>query len=141
MVPMIEMSLSGKIEEVASVLDDLEIFCTAERVPTEIATRLGVILDELITNTIMHGLKDQSNPQITLMIQKHNGALNATIWDNGIAFNPLETKLEHPSGDTHGIEDMKVGGLGIMMARSFADNLDYRHEDDLNKISIEIKIP
>lgn len=137
MVPSLEMTLSGGIEEIASVLDRLEGFCKDENVSAEKASRLGVVLDELITNTIMYGLKDQPDPKITVIVQRHKDFLEATISDNGVAFNPLEMELERASGD---IEDLKVGGLGILMVKSFVDKLNYLHEHGLNKISIEIKI-
>lgn len=132
-----DMTLTGDIGDVARVLDRLEYFCQAAQISSEKGIRLGIVLDELITNIIMHGLKNQPRPEITLSVQRLNSRLVAKLVDNGTAFNSLDANVSLPTGT---VEDLRVGGIGLAMVKTFVDKLEYAFESGKNKILIEISI-
>ncbi len=57
--------------------------------------------------------------------------------DNGIMFNPLEkenTDLEKP------IDEMSIGGLGIVIVKKSVDQMDYEYVDKKNRLTLKKRI-
>jgi anti-sigma regulatory factor (Ser/Thr protein kinase) len=133
----LDMSLANDLQEVGRVIDCLEEFGAANGLPSEQSLRFGLVLDELITNIISYGLKGRSDGAITLSIELCDGVLHAELADDGPAFDPLAAKTAAPAGD---IESRQVGGLGIMLVKSFMDRLDYRRVDGLNRLTMEMNV-
>jgi len=53
--------------------------------------------------------------------------------DEGVPYNPLN----QPEPDiTLGLEQRRAGGLGIFMVRQLVDHVEYRYEDNKNKLRI-----
>ena len=64
------------------------------------AIPLGLLLNELLSNALLHGLKKQAKGNIyvhikTLQDQEHHYQL--TIGDNGVGFNPAHNILQQAS--------------------------------------------
>jgi len=60
-----------------------------------------------------------------------------TFRDAGIPFNPLEK----PDPDvTLGVNERKIGGLGIFICKQMMDDLKYTYEDGCNVLSMKTKI-
>jgi two-component sensor histidine kinase len=107
-------TLASKKVEIVSETDSIEI-------KSEISVPLGIILSELVTNSIKYAFKDESAPKITLIIRKSDdGNIHFCYKDNGPGFskelNPSEssslgmTLINHSSQQLQG--DFSVSGEG-----------------------------
>lgn len=137
MTGRLDMTLANDVQEVARVIDCLEEFGAANGVPPEQSLRFGLVLDELITNIISYGLRGRSDGIITLEIEHRDGELHAELADNGPPFDPLAAETVPPAGD---METREIGGLGIMLVKSFMDRLDYRRVDGFNRLTMEMNV-
>jgi two-component sensor histidine kinase len=75
------------------------------------AIPLGLIVNEVMTNALKHGLKNENNGRITVRFSKNkNGEIELKIGDNGkgVAHNPLVQKDET---------------LGIMLITNLVDQI------------------
>ena len=133
----LEMALANDLQEVARVIDRLEVFCAEEDIVPQQGLRFCLALDELITNILSHGLVGRDDGVITLTVQHRAGALHAELADNGPQFDPLTAEINAPSGS---VEDRQIGGLGIALIRTVMDRLDYRREGGFNRLKMEMTV-
>jgi anti-sigma regulatory factor (Ser/Thr protein kinase) len=133
----LDMVLANDLQEVARVIDRLEVFCADEGIILQQGLRFCLALDELITNILSYGLAGRGDGVITLSVEHRAGALHAELADNGPPFDPLAAAIDAPSGS---IEERDVGGLGIALVKAVMDRLEYRHDGGFNRLCMEMKI-
>jgi anti-sigma regulatory factor (Ser/Thr protein kinase) len=131
------MTLGSDISAVSSMLDALEEFAEENGISPQKIMRLNLVLDELVTNTIMHGFTDGADGSIRLAAELVDGTVNVALIDNGVAFNPVEAVSPERSG---GIEEREIGGLGLKLIRSYVKRLDYRRDGAFNHLHLEMDI-
>jgi two-component sensor histidine kinase len=56
----------------------------------DIASPLGLILNELITNSMKHGFKNKTQGEIIIELKKENGNFTFTYFDNGIGVKNID---------------------------------------------------
>jgi anti-sigma regulatory factor (Ser/Thr protein kinase) len=101
------------------------------------ANAICVILDELLTNSIRHGLNGSADHEISVAIECSGGEIVVEIEDDGAAFDP--TRMAAP--DTRGtLAERKVGGLGIAFVRDQSDSLAYERRGDRNRITVRRRL-
>ena len=88
-----------------------------------------VILDELCSNVVFYSKTDLP---VYLVLRNARTDLKVTIIDHGIAFDPLERQAD--------VQSDGPGGLGILMAKSMADELLYRRVDGYNIVQFKKKL-
>jgi len=90
---------------------------------------LGLIANELLSNTLKHAFKGRGNGKIDFKLQKQGKGLIMTIRDDGPGL-PFE---ELPS---------RSKSLGLKLIRSFAEKLEAKIDiDNTNGAKISIHIP
>jgi len=98
---------------------------------------INLALDELFTNIISYGFKDQKEHSIKIDISVDDNQLHMRIEDDGIPFNPLAVK---PPDFQCGIEECQIGGLGIHLIKKLMDDFQYQRVGDKNVIKLKRKI-
>ena len=71
---------------------------------------------------------------IRLDMRSESDAVHIVLMDNGLEFNPLED-AKPPDLDSS-VEERPVGGLGIHLAKTMADEIGYERRDGWNVVSI-----
>lgn len=94
-----------------------------QRVDRQAVYRCELVLEELLTNVLLHGQVGDLDPAITLTVEVQHGAVLLVLEDGGVAFDPL-TRPD-PLRPTQ-LANAPVGGLGLMLVRRMAREL--RHE-------------
>jgi serine/threonine-protein kinase RsbW len=118
-------SLCRHIEEIGEQLD----------LPPRLQMSLNLTIEELFTNIVSYGYKDDEEHLIDISIQSEGDCITVRMEDDGIAFNPLQTD----SPDIRcPLEDREIGGLGIHICRKMMDEIDYRRLDDKNVMTMKI---
>ncbi|MEJ2457087.1 MAG: ATP-binding protein [Novosphingobium sp.] len=115
-------------------LETAEGFLDRAGAPSDVTTKVMIVLDELVSNILDHG----SAGQITLRLHVVRGAVTAELTDNGAAFDPLSL----PDPDTSlSVEDRPVGGLGIHIVRKLMDLVEYSHDGNCNRLRFAKNYP
>jgi len=133
----IEMALRNDISEVARVLDAVEAFGEAHGLPPRTIFQLNLALDELITNIVSYAFEGHAESLIELTVELRDGGIEALLVDNGKPFNPVEAEL---SDLGEGLDERKIGGLGIKLVRTYMDRLDYRRDGELNRLHLHMNV-
>ncbi|MCK5417749.1 MAG: ATP-binding protein [Desulfobacterales bacterium] len=97
----------------------------------------NLALDELFTNIISYGFDDKNEHTIKITISLQNDELVFNIEDDGIPFNP--TKVETPDLECT-IEECRIGGLGIHLAKNLMDAVCYQRCKDKNILTLKKNI-
>ncbi len=89
---------------------------------------LGLMVNEVITNSFKHGFKDNKNPKIDMQLTKSDNIATLSISDNGIGFPPKET--------------INKQSLGLTLIESLTDQIDGKVEfSNNNGAKVEISFP
>jgi serine/threonine-protein kinase RsbW len=86
-------------------------------------------LNEAASNIIRYAHSDGAPHPITIEIEPLEHGLRMTIIDDGQPFNPAERK-ELPVARS--IEELPVGGFGLYLIQSFANDVHYRRDANRN---------
>lgn len=99
------------------------------RIDIDKAIKIGLIVNELITNALKYAFQDQSEPSLKILISRNEHSLNLLIEDNGR--HPLQLQVFENGGS-----------FGIKMIKSFVRELHGKIElNNTNGTSFLITIP
>lgn len=83
--------------------------------------RLEVVFEEIVSNTVRHGFRENSGQTIRVRVDLKPSAIELTFEDDGKPFNPMDANMPGPAG----IETARVGGLGIPLIVKLSSGLRY----------------
>jgi serine/threonine-protein kinase RsbW len=99
--------------------------------------RFALAMDELVSNIIKYAYPGDDGRVIECEVARRDGAIEAVITDDGVAFNPLE--LSEPD-TTLSLEAREIGGLGVHIVRRMFDDVRYERRDSRNITTIAQRI-
>jgi sigma-B regulation protein RsbU (phosphoserine phosphatase) len=130
----LKMSITNDLSQIGEVKEKFNTFSEENNLSTTIRRKLNLVFDELLNNIISYAYDDDKNGHnILINIESIDKKLTITISDGGIPFNPFTG--EKPD-ITIGLEDRKVGGLGIHLVRSLMDKAFYKRRVDKNIVTL-----
>ena len=131
--------LHNDIKETTRLGELLAAFTEKYDVPPHLAFRIDLILDELVTNIIKYGYKDQQkNHKQEIFVEIFSCApdiLKIVIIDSSSEFNPLKARTPDVSSS---IEERPIGGLGIHFAKQFTKEMFYQRKSNQNHLTMII---
>jgi len=105
-------------------------------VSTELVHASQTVADELVTNVIRHGYRDNRPRTIDVAVAVHADGLTLQLSDDGIPFDPFS----RPAPDlSRPLDERPVGGLGIHLVRRLAAECRYARVDGRNQVTIALR--
>ena len=99
----------------------------------DLVLRSNLILEELILNTLTHG-RTSGLSDIEVTLESGVNSVAISVVDDGAAFDPL---TDNPAPDTSlALQDRSIGGLGLHLVRTMAEDLEYKHVDGKNHLTL-----
>ena len=126
--------LRSNPSELRSLCNYLEDFGNKAELPQKCLFELNLGLDELFTNIISYGFKDESEHQIKFTLAKHRETVVVQVEDDGIPFNPLKAGGPDLAQD---LDSIKIGGLGIHLIKKMMDDIEYQRAGSKNKLTLK----
>jgi len=111
--------------------------CAEAGLGRQTCLRLTLLVEELFTNTVMHGHGADSDEPVRLQCQVTPGRIALVYEDTGPAHDPF-AQIIAPD-DTAEVEDRPVGGLGVLLVSAMAQQVEYGRVGDRNRISLVIE--
>lgn len=96
---------------------------------------LEIVVEELYTNIASYAYGNHTGTvTVKCSVKREPLELTVTFMDRGIPYNPLEHKdpdIKAP------LEQRKIGGNGILMAKEMMDGIQYEFKDGMNILTIK----
>jgi len=126
--------LKSNLSELDTLSEHLERYGQSIGLSSKCIFEANLALDELFTNIISYGFNDNKEHTIEITITHKNNKLIFSIEDDGLPFNP--TQVETPDLECT-IEECKIGGLGIHLARNLMDEVCYQRCKEKNILTLK----
>ncbi|MBV8410095.1 MAG: ATP-binding protein [Alphaproteobacteria bacterium] len=125
--------MAPRLLELGKLLGRVDAFGVEMGFSPEDAYRVVLVLDELITNIIVHGVEASEVRHIVVDLHYRQPDLEMEISDPGRPFDP---RAVSPPDTDKGIAERKIGGLGIHVVRTLVDSIDYRYDAGRNVVTL-----
>ena len=124
-------TLLSRAQDVAALADSVQEWAKSCGLPDRSCHYLGLLLDELIANIVLHAYQDRDDGRIEIMIRLDGTMICVTLRDTGPPFDPTQ---QTPADTTQTVEERDFGGLGIHFVRGIASHFTYRRDGDVNEV-------
>lgn len=118
--------ITKTLSEVADAAAAAEASCIEWGADESQALRIGLALDELAANALLHGAVAEEPPVICAELWAEAEMLRLRIDATGPGFDPRQRREDRPGAE------LAIGGRGIALVMAFADELSYRREGPRN---------
>lgn len=124
----------GLLADTAAFIED---FCAQNGVASREALRLMLIVEELFTNTVVHGYQGDCDAPIRVVLSTESGAVSLLYEDAAPRYDPL-SRLTRAVDQDATIGSRPIGGLGILLITHIAENARYAHEGGWNRLWLKL---
>jgi anti-sigma regulatory factor (Ser/Thr protein kinase) len=127
---LLNYELPTRLEEIEKLAD-----AVSKALPdSDLAFAANLCLEELITNTILYGLKGANDRFINIQINLSNDWLEILLRDDAPRFDPFK-EAHNPNLDLD-INERPIGGLGIYLVKSMMDDAHAHYDGTGNLIAL-----
>ncbi len=138
-VPEVErhLVLHNDVQQISQLAQFVDSIAAEKKLDTTTASNINLALEEAVTNVIMYAYPEGKHGLVDIGAILRDDELEFVITDSGKPFDPTAV----PEADvTLGVEDRKVGGLGIFLVRKIMDNVRYERGDGKNILLMNLNI-
>ncbi|MDR3341438.1 MAG: SpoIIE family protein phosphatase [Treponema sp.] len=127
-----ELRLSASIDELDTLLEWIGDILEQGHCTMKVCNQVAVVVEELFVNIAWYAYRGQPG-EVLIRVAVGESQLVMQFEDSGVTFNPLEHSLPDIKV---GIEERKIGGLGIYMTRKMMDKIIYARTNDRNQLTL-----
>ena len=131
----LEFTAENTFDSIAENARQLEKFAGNAGLSPRQAYRLDLIYEELMTNVAKYSYSDHALHPIRVILENDGQTVTFTIIHDGSDFNPW--LQQDPDLDVP-LEERQEGGIGILLARRFAQSVDYKRAGGKSIITVVI---
>jgi anti-sigma regulatory factor (Ser/Thr protein kinase) len=107
------------------------------------AYQLQLAVDELATNSIIHGYEENGlTGDVTILAELTDAELALTVEDASVPYDPRQrdvAKVEDTFDDP--LHERPIGGLGVYFVMQAVDRFDYEYADGKNRNTLVVRRP
>ncbi|MCZ6558000.1 MAG: SpoIIE family protein phosphatase, partial [SAR324 cluster bacterium] len=129
------INIANKLSEISKVHAEFDRFAGTQGLSKKDGNTVKLVLEELLNNVISHAFQDNREHEINIHLKLARTRITATIYDDGIPFNPMGVQTPDISLP---INQREVGGLGIHLIRKMAGTIDYQRRIDKNVMTVTV---
>ena len=137
MKPVAASAFAARMASLSDVIGLVEEFARGHGIARDDLLRLTLVVEELFTNTVVHGHGGDSDALIRLALGATEAEVCLLYEDDAPPFDASAGVAEHASdpGDTGATgTDRRVGGLGLRLVAHHAARLRYAREEGRNRL-------
>ena len=131
---MVTLTLRNNPQELDKLTHAFVAFAEAQGFAAKFSHDVNLALEEVVANVAFYAWQDDLQHEFQVRLEMQGCTLVATVEDDGEPFNPLDTPP--PDLDVP-MEERKVGGLGIFLAKHYMDDLSYERRDGRNVLTMK----
>jgi anti-sigma regulatory factor (Ser/Thr protein kinase) len=127
---------SARMSTLPALLAHARLRLQTADVPQDVVNRVELVLEELFTNSVVHGYCGGDDTLVWLDVKPEKTAVKLVYADAAPPYDPLE----HEADLEYCNEHRAVGGLGVLLACRLADEIEYRFVDGRNILALGFRI-
>ena len=130
---MERLRLPAKLRSLSSFREFVDRSAVAAGAGPELLLKIELVLEELLVNHVLHAYGAGEGESEVACFCRAPGYFCLQVVDEAAPFDPLG---HAPPDLTLATGDRPIGGLGIHMVRSLADEISYRREAGKNVLTV-----
>lgn len=134
---VMRLVIDSQLKEIRRAMELVDEFQVHHGLADNDANALHVLLDEILSNSIRHGLAGAASHAIAVTLELSEGEIMVAVEDDGVAYDPTQATAPVLAGT---LEERKTGGLGLAFMRSLTDSIEYRRIDGRNRLVLRRRI-
>ena len=135
---MTKKTYTSALENVERLAQDVEEFFAQRGVGSAAIFAINLCLDELFTNSATYGYKGKPDGKIEVELALNGNVAEVLLRDFAPEFDP--TKAAQKADLTSGIDERKIGGLGIYFCQKNMDEFSYSRKGCANEIILKKRV-
>lgn len=134
-----QRSFSARMPMLPSALAWVEQCGAQQGLNAEVLLRLALIVEELFTNTVLHGHGGDHDALVSIALQVEAGQPTLHYGDRAPPFDPLRYLAESAPDLDAPPEHRPIGRMGLPMVAQMAEQFDYAYIDGCNCIRLRLR--
>lgn len=131
------LTLTNDISQISRLKGFVERVVGSDRKDSPLASELNLALEEAVSNVIFYAYPKGTKGTVELNASCVDDELHFVLSDHGRPFDPTAV----PEVDVNaGMDERRIGGLGIHLVRKIMDSVEYTRKDGENILSLTKKI-
>ncbi len=128
------LTVPGELESLKAIRDYVMDATSIAGFNKVLANRLRLAVDEIVTNSIIHGYKDAGlEGDVRIEAQIDEQKLVIIVEDEGAFYDPMQHTMPTPDDLGQPLDTREIGGLGIYLAVSSIDEFRFEHSGTQNR--------
>ncbi len=133
----LSVQLNNNKKEISRLKREFNKFGEFHQLPQKIFANMHVALEEVLTNVVKYGYKDEEEHQIVVHFRLRSNMIEVEVIDDARPFNILD--VDEPITQIP-VEEKSIGGLGIHLVKNLMDEVEYHRREGLNQLFLRAKI-
>jgi len=135
-----DCTVLARMEGLAEAIAFVEEFCVDRGIAAGDGLRLSLVVEELFTNTVVHGHGGGSDASVRLALRADATHLELSYEDSAPPFDPVAHAARSPVDPAAAIADRPIGHLGLALVVDMAERISYVRVDDCNRIVLAVRL-
>ena len=137
MRPMMRMVIDSRLSEIRRAAGLVDEFKARHGLADEEANVIHLLLDEILSNCIRHGLGGAASHAIAVTLDLSEGEMRIEVEDDGVAYDPTQAAAPVLADS---LEERTEGGLGMVFMRALTDSIEYRRAGEWNRLVLRRRL-
>ncbi|MBQ7622129.1 MAG: SpoIIE family protein phosphatase [Bacteroidales bacterium] len=129
--------LRNQIKEIERLAVYIDGIVEEMHIDSAVGTSLNLALEEAVTNVILYAYPEGKEGLVDIVTELGRESLTFTISDRGTPFDPTAMPEVNINA---GVDERRIGGLGIHLVRNIMDSVSYSYSDGKNILTLTRKI-
>jgi anti-sigma regulatory factor (Ser/Thr protein kinase) len=137
---LVNVILDAKLNNWETVYDFLKKNLSHSGMMKIDVERFCVACEEIFTNICLYAYRGNEEGKVEVRLEIEQDTVKVHLIDEGIAFDPTQktSRIEIEAGKN--IDNRKIGGLGIHIAKKIVDFMEYERVEGRNMLFISKKL-
>jgi len=134
---MMRLLIDSRLSELRRATELVDAFKARHGLADEDANAIHIVLDEVLSNSIRHGLAGAASHAIAVTLALAQGEITVEVEDDGVEYDPTQSALPSLAGT---LDERTEGGLGVTFVRALTDSIEYRRIDGRNRLVLRRRV-
>jgi len=134
-----DCTVVARMESLADAIAFVEAFCADRGVAANDGLRLSLVVEELFTNTVVHGHGGGSDVAVRLALRADASHVELSYEDRAPPFDPVAHATQAPVDPAAPLAERPVGQLGLALVVDMAERISYVREDGCNRVLLALR--